>query len=506
MLAGYSELVPVRRPRSALFARAARSWFLAVTSPRLPGARRFAVWAAAAVLLTAVLCALPAGSAVVAGQLAAALLVLAVVVMLCESPTQLLTVLITGASPPLLLIPAPPGAAVVPPRQRVADRRCRSVGADRSAVPRDRCRGVCGSVGRGADRGAVHAGFGAVDLTGAHRGLRAGRASRRRPPPGMGTGAAHHEWAAARPPRHRPGADHSPTPQSPATVPYCWSVTQWLTSVNRNGGSRCCRRPRRYCPPSPTTRTGTGGAGADVTVRHGSPSGSATALVGAGPLEVARIGWRRARAFNVLNRGPRSWGGVLIAPWLWPVETAVVARNVGHVRTLGGASMTLSDGTRRSSRPVMLLAGLLAVAAFAIALVVAVALSRVLPGSWPPALRSVAAMGIVAAPLLVELVVRLRTLLQAGPRVRSLDQQRTDLVAKSDGPVYVMSSFVRSTRAGEGSRLLRALQVEWERTGAVVLLHPANEAVATYYARHGAEPDSGTRAVMRFDYRAAVTA
>ena len=73
-------------------------------------------------------------------------------------------------------------------------------------------------------------------------------------------------------------------------------------------------------------------------------------------------------------------------------------------------------------------------------------------------------------------------------------------------PVYVMSSFVRSARPGEGSRLLRALQAEWERTGAVVLLHPANQAVADYYARHGAEPDSGTRAVMRFDYRPAVTA
>ena len=107
MLAGYPELVPVRRPRSALFSRAARSWWSSVTRPRL-AARRFAVWAAAAVLLTAVLCTLPAGSAVVAGQLAAALLVLAVVVMLCESPTQLVTVLIAGASPPLLLTPRRP--------------------------------------------------------------------------------------------------------------------------------------------------------------------------------------------------------------------------------------------------------------------------------------------------------------------------------------------------------------------------------------------------------------
>ncbi len=114
MLSGYPELVPLRRPRSVLFARAARSWWSSVTRPRLPG-RWFAVWAAAAMLLTAVLSTLPPGSAVVAGQLAGALLVLAVVVMLCESPTQLLTVLIAGASPPLLLTPRRPALRLFRP-------------------------------------------------------------------------------------------------------------------------------------------------------------------------------------------------------------------------------------------------------------------------------------------------------------------------------------------------------------------------------------------------------
>lgn len=48
--------------------------------------------------------------------------------------------------------------------------------------------------------------------------------------------------------------------------------------------------------------------------------------------------------------------------------------------------------------------------------------------------------------------------------------------------------------------------MEWQHTGAVVLLHPVNETVADHYARHGAEPHIGTRAVMLFDYRDAVTA
>lgn len=113
MLAAYPELVPSRRPRSAVFARAARSWWSSVTRPRLPGARRAGLWAAAVAVLTAVLCAVTAGSAavsaaVVMAQLAVLLLVLAVVVMLCESPTHMIALLVTGASPPLLITPRRP--------------------------------------------------------------------------------------------------------------------------------------------------------------------------------------------------------------------------------------------------------------------------------------------------------------------------------------------------------------------------------------------------------------
>ena len=222
--------------------------------------------------------------------------------------------------------------------------------------------------------------------------------------------------------------------------------------------------------------------------------------VGAGPVEATLIGWRRARSFNVFNRGARSWTGALMAGWLWPMETLVVAASGGNVRRLDGASMTVSGGARPRLRPaVMLTAGVLLLAWFAVMLVVTVPLAltlvRFLPLTWAVA----AALTIVMAPLLVEVVARLVRLLRS-PEVRSLSARRRELAAYG-APAYVMSCFVRSRRPGDGARLLQALQREWRLAGAVVLFNPANEVVAVYYADHGALPDGPTRRVMRFDYR-----
>ncbi|GGM09562.1 hypothetical protein [Nakamurella endophytica] len=228
-----------------------------------------------------------------------------------------------------------------------------------------------------------------------------------------------------------------------------------------------------------------------------------TAARGAGPIEAARIGWRRARSFNLLNRGAHSWTGALIAAWLWPFETMIVALNWGRLRRLDGASMTLTDGTSpRMSRPVVLTAVALLLAQLAVVVAVALPLTVALLGPLSASWAAVGALVIVTAPLLLELGVRL-TRLARSPEVRSLSARQRELAAGSGAPVFVMSAFVRA-RAGEGSRLLRALQEEWQRTGAVVLFNPANEAVAAYYQRHGAVADSPSRAVMRFDYRAGV--
>jgi len=237
-----------------------------------------------------------------------------------------------------------------------------------------------------------------------------------------------------------------------------------------------------------------------MTVPFRSLGEAVTVGVGVGPVEAARIGWRRARSFNVLNRGAPSWTGVLVAAWLWPVETLLVAANGENLRRLGGASMTLADGARPRMNPaVMLTAILLLLAEFAALLAVSVPLTLALLGWLPAGWAVAAAVTVVAAPLLVELVARLVPVLR-NPEIRSLSGRRRELAA-SGTPVYVMSSFVRSGRPGEGARLLGALQTEWRRVGAVVLLNPANEAVADYYTRHGAVPDGTTRRVMRFDYR-----
>ena len=189
-----------------------------------------------------------------------------------------------------------------------------------------------------------------------------------------------------------------------------------------------------------------------------------------------------------------------MAGWLWPMETLVVAVSGGNVRRLDGASMTVSGGARPRLRPaVMLAAGVLLLAEFAMVLVVTVPLALALVGFVPLTWAVAAALTIVMAPLLVEVVARVVRLLRS-PEVRSLSARRRELAA-SGAPAYVMSCFVRSGQPGDGARLLRALQREWRLAGAVVLFNPANEVVADYYADHGALPDGPTRRVMRFDYR-----
>lgn len=234
-------------------------------------------------------------------------------------------------------------------------------------------------------------------------------------------------------------------------------------------------------------------------------TGQDRAEVGADPVEVLRIGWRRARSFNVLNPGARSWTGVLIAPWVWPLDTLVVAITSGNLRRRAGASMTLTGATSpQVQRPALLAAVALMVGSLAVMLAVAVPLALVLVGPLSSGWAAVVALAIVCGPMLVELAVRVLRLLFS-PQVRSLPARRRELAAATGAPVFVMSSLVRSNREGEGSQLLQVLREEWQATGAVVLLNPANEAVADYYAAHGAVPDSADRQVMRFDYRAAIT-
>lgn len=112
MLAGYPELVPPPRPRSAAFARATRSWWSSMVGLQVP-VRRALVWVAAVALLTAVLVGVtavpvPVYPVVLMAQLAVFLLMVAGLIVVSEFFTQLLGVLIVGACPPLLLTPRRP--------------------------------------------------------------------------------------------------------------------------------------------------------------------------------------------------------------------------------------------------------------------------------------------------------------------------------------------------------------------------------------------------------------
>ena len=114
MLAGYPELVPAARPRTAAFRRAGRSWWSSVVGLRVP-VRRAMGWAAAVALLVTVLIGVAVAATPMFGtlvmamaQVATALLMLAGLISMSEFFTQLIGVLIVGASPPLFPTPRRP--------------------------------------------------------------------------------------------------------------------------------------------------------------------------------------------------------------------------------------------------------------------------------------------------------------------------------------------------------------------------------------------------------------
>ena len=226
-------------------------------------------------------------------------------------------------------------------------------------------------------------------------------------------------------------------------------------------------------------------------------------MAAGGPVETARLGWQRARLFSVLARSPRSWAGVLTAPWVWPAEMLMVALSGGQVRRLAEASMTVAGAApaKRKGR-VVGLAVLVVLVQLAVLVVAAGVLATALVGLLTPGWATLVAMVVLVGPLLLELAARLRRLVPQ--EVRTLNARRRSLAA-AGGPVYVISAFVART-PGEGARLLSALQRRWAAEGAVVLFNPANEALALYYARHGAVPDGSTWRRMRFDYRPTVAA
>jgi hypothetical protein len=207
-------------------------------------------------------------------------------------------------------------------------------------------------------------------------------------------------------------------------------------------------------------------------------------LTGAGgPVEASRIAWRRARSFNLLS-GNRAAAGVLLAPWLWPIDLLTVAISAPRIRRQGGASMTLYDGQRTRPDPRILMMALVAVTSY---FAVLYAVAEVLP-IRNAELASGIGLLVAFGPILVQLAYLLVKVART-PELRTLNRRRTELARLTGHPTLVMSSFVRSTQRGEGRQLLTDLRAEWASSPTTVILNPANRALADYYIDNGAVVD-----------------
>ena len=216
-----------------------------------------------------------------------------------------------------------------------------------------------------------------------------------------------------------------------------------------------------------------------------------------GPIEASRIAWRRARSFNMLS-GNRSAFGVLLAPWLWVVELLSVAANARRIRRLDGASVTLHDG--RAVRPHLgvLLVAVTALAGYCGAMIVLIQfLVHAMPIS-DPVTAAAAALLILYGPLLAHLAYLIQRMART-PELRTLNRRRAEIAAQTGRPTVVMSSFVRSSRPGEGHQLLEGLCRDWANTRTIAILNPKNRALADYYIAHGATPDESTWRRLRFE-------
>src|SRR6478752_2056590 len=215
------------------------------------------------------------------------------------------------------------------------------------------------------------------------------------------------------------------------------------------------------------------------------------AAVGAGGVvHAARIAWRRARSFNILQPGPPTRAGALLGPWLWPFELLGVAHEAPRIRRLSGASVTLTGAARGRPDPAIFAAAAAAYLAFLALLIVAgTALSTVIHRFTGVAAATATLLALIGlfVPLLTEVGRRVIRVLRH-PENRGMHRRRRELAERTGRPVLIMTALVR-TAPGEGAALLAALRTEWNRDDVIVILNPANKSLVDYYERQGAVVD-----------------
>lgn len=223
--------------------------------------------------------------------------------------------------------------------------------------------------------------------------------------------------------------------------------------------------------------------------------------------EMARIAGRRARRFGL---APRLGGGTglrLLRGWIvaatWPLALIAACADAAHVRTLGGASATVKTAAPAGRRRWRFAATAVGVAVLWIAVVISCAVGALLAGSGAVRIVCAAAvLGLFAPPAVAAVVQTVRSRRDPEMALRNLDARRDALAGEGAG--YTLSEVLAAhDHTGEGTALMEAMKRQWAAEAAVVVLYPATEPLAGYYARLGALRDETADRRMLFDYRPA---
>lgn len=224
--------------------------------------------------------------------------------------------------------------------------------------------------------------------------------------------------------------------------------------------------------------------------------------------EMARIAGRRARRFGLAPRlGGGGTGMRLLRGWIvaatWPLALVSACADAAHMRTLAGASATVKTAAPAGRRLWRFAAVAQSVAVLWIAVVISCALGALLAGSGVVRIVCAAAVLVLFAPPAVAAVVQtVRSRREPEMALRNLDARRDALAGEGAG--YTLSEVLAAhDHTGEGTALMEALKRQWLAEAAVVVLYPATEPLAGYYARLGAVRDENADRRMLFDYRPA---
>ncbi len=220
--------------------------------------------------------------------------------------------------------------------------------------------------------------------------------------------------------------------------------------------------------------------------------------------QLCRVAADRARRFSTLGVTPR-WAPLVAGftlPPLWALNMGVAGLQVGQIRTLQGASVTLKE-PRLRRRPWLLTLVGTGVGIAALLVIILLEVASVL-------VSSIAVNAVCFLLVVLILIVLVRDVIQTLGRARNhpeannkaLAARRAELAKSGEGPAYVFLALVAHTDDQHaGWNLIEALKQEWKELHASAVLFPATDRLVDYYTRLGAVIDGDVGRRMLFDYR-----